>query len=64
MKALFNKRIVPSTNCFKISTRNIKCSEAAFQRFGSNGTPYDDYQKMLANEDCECIRRQTTWDEC
>jgi len=38
-----------------ISTRNIDRSKAALQRFGSNGTPYDDYKKMLENEDCDGI---------
>ncbi|QCJ44516.1 Gfo/Idh/MocA family oxidoreductase [Bacillus sp. S3] len=35
-----------------ISTRNIDRSKAALQRFGSTGTPYDDYKKMLENEEC------------
>jgi UDP-N-acetylglucosamine 3-dehydrogenase len=38
-----------------ISTRNIDRSKAALQRFGSTGTPYDDYKKMLENEECDGV---------
>jgi len=38
-----------------ISTRNIERSKAALQRFGSNGTPYDDYKKMLETEECDGV---------
>lgn len=38
-----------------ISTRNMDRSKIALQRFGSNGTPYDDYKKMLENEMCDGV---------
>ncbi|CAG9609135.1 Gfo/Idh/MocA family protein [Pseudoneobacillus rhizosphaerae] len=38
-----------------ISTRNIDRSKAALQRFGSTGSPYDDYKKMLENEECDGV---------
>lgn len=38
-----------------IATRNLDRSKAALQRFGSTGTPYDDYKKMLAEEECDGV---------
>ncbi|MET3291191.1 UNVERIFIED_CONTAM: UDP-N-acetylglucosamine 3-dehydrogenase [Brevibacillus sp. OAP136] len=35
-----------------IATRSIDRSKAALQRFGSDGTPYDDYRLMLEQEAC------------
>ncbi|MCM3749608.1 Gfo/Idh/MocA family oxidoreductase [Paenibacillus pasadenensis] len=33
-----------------VATRSLERSQAALQRFGSRGTPYDDYKKMLSEE--------------
>ncbi|KML27861.1 gfo/Idh/MocA family oxidoreductase [Priestia aryabhattai] len=38
-----------------ISTRSIERSKTALQRFGSSGTPYDDYKKMLKQEKCDGV---------
>lgn len=38
-----------------ISTRNMDRSRAALQRFGSSGTPYDDYKRMVKNEECDGV---------
>ena len=38
-----------------ISTRSMERSKAALQRFGSSGTPYDDYKKMLKQEKCDGV---------
>ncbi|MBH0157260.1 Gfo/Idh/MocA family oxidoreductase [Fictibacillus sp. 5RED26] len=38
-----------------ISTRNLNRSKDALRRFGSNGTPYDDYKVMLNSEECDGV---------
>ncbi|WP_340372316.1 Gfo/Idh/MocA family oxidoreductase [Peribacillus sp. FSL E2-0218] len=38
-----------------VATRNIERSKAALQRFGSEGTPYEDYKKMLQSEECDGV---------
>ncbi|MDP9579743.1 Gfo/Idh/MocA family protein [Priestia megaterium] len=38
-----------------ISTRDINRSKDALQRFGSKGTPYNDYKEMLNSEECDGV---------
>nr|WP_176444912.1 Gfo/Idh/MocA family oxidoreductase [Paenibacillus herberti] len=42
-------------NIGAVATRSLERSEAALQRFGSRGTPYDDYKKMLKEENCDGV---------
>ncbi|RLQ94503.1 Gfo/Idh/MocA family oxidoreductase [Falsibacillus albus] len=52
---IFPSAIEAGAEIQAISTRNIDRSKAALQRFGSNGTPYDDYKKMLEQEECDGV---------
>ncbi|EIT84822.1 Oxidoreductase, Gfo/Idh/MocA family/transferase hexapeptide repeat protein [Fictibacillus macauensis ZFHKF-1] len=38
-----------------IATRSKERSQSALTRFGSTGTPYDDYKSMLENEECDGV---------
>ena len=38
-----------------IATRNIEWSASALLKFGSIGTPYDNYEQMLKEEDCDGV---------
>ncbi|MBM7702335.1 Gfo/Idh/MocA family protein [Metabacillus iocasae] len=38
-----------------VATRSLERSADTLRRFGSNGTAYDDYQAMLANEACDGV---------
>lgn len=38
-----------------VATRSKERSQACLQRFGSTGTAYDDYHKMLQNEVCDGV---------
>lgn len=38
-----------------IATRDLSRSKTALQRFGSSGTPYDNYKAMLEQEDCDGV---------
>lgn len=38
-----------------IATRSKENSERALIRFGSKGTPYDNYMDMIANEECDGV---------
>ncbi|MGG4493817.1 Gfo/Idh/MocA family protein [Brevibacillus reuszeri] len=38
-----------------IATRNLERSKAALLKFGSTGTPYDSYEQMLKEEECDGV---------
>ncbi|WP_335869115.1 Gfo/Idh/MocA family protein [Bacillus sp. 2205SS5-2] len=42
-------------NILAIATRNLDRSKEALLRYGSKGTPYDNYIKMLENEPCDGV---------
>jgi len=47
--------IEAGANIKAIATRSMERSSLALKRFGSDGTPYDNYKDMLANEECDGV---------
>lgn len=52
---IFPSAIAAGAEIQAIATRNIERSEAALLRYGSQGTPYDNYKVMLEQEDCDGV---------
>src|SRR6202022_4596982 len=52
---IFPSAIEAGAQIQAIATRDMDRSKAALVRFGSDGTPYDDYKRMLQSEDCDGV---------
>jgi UDP-N-acetylglucosamine 3-dehydrogenase len=52
---IFPSAIEAGAQIQAIATRDMDRSKAALARFGSDGTPYDDYKRMLQSEDCDGV---------
>lgn len=52
---IYPSAIAAGVNIKAIATRNLGNSRKALLRFGSNGTPYDDYLEMLNCEKCDGV---------
>ncbi|WP_019911956.1 Gfo/Idh/MocA family protein [Paenibacillus sp. HW567] len=52
---IFPSAIEAGAEITAVATRNLERSKSALLRFGSSGKPYDDYHKMLQNEECDGV---------
>lgn len=52
---IYPSAVEAGINISAISTRSLENSRKALLRFGSTGTPYDDYKKMISTEECDGI---------
>ncbi|WP_341277734.1 Gfo/Idh/MocA family oxidoreductase [Paenibacillus sp. FSL H8-0537] len=52
---IFPSAVEAGAEIVAVSTRSLDRSQAALTRFGSSGTPYDDYKQMLQKEKCDGV---------